>query len=856
MIPVSLSLHNFMCYRDNVPTLSFKGIHTACISGDNGNGKSTLVDAITWALWGKTRARGDDDLIHLGQTETEVVFDFAVGEQVYRIIRKHARSKKSGGPGRTILELQISGENGFRSITGNTISQTQQAIIDVVHMDYQTFVNSALLLQGHADSFTVKRPLERKQVLADILRLSFYDELVERAKNRVREKELVKSELEGSIRVIRSELEKRSSWQAELEEKTALLVDMDKKNGEKKAFLEEIRQKKEALENKRRYLEQLEKHINSTNNGLSRWIEQSKKHQRRIDEFQELLDRRDAIERGYQEWNRARQLNDELNHKLGLVKALSERKHDLEMDLAQNRQSLLKEYAVVQNRLEELDSTGKGLALLKEELNEERARSRSLQKQQELMEKKKRSYREVVADLNRLESSGSHLEQGIKEIEEKLKLLRTKQGTRCPLCETELNEDGMKLIESKYDVDKKRMSDSLKRNREQLSRKKGELGKYEEEIERLETELNREVARNHKRLGYLNQEVSRAEQARAGVKKYICFLADIEERLAGKDYAPAEQKALEEVKHELAKLDYSEGRHQEVRQQLSGMQHYQELKIKVDEAARFIKAEKEAAQYADASINELRGSLEDDYRKKKAMDEELAQLPQITAELNKSQAEYESLLAEQKEAQQEQWSIKEKLKRCSELDIKVAEKEKLYSVAAGEEGIFQELVQAFGKRGIQALLIESAIPEIEVEANKLLSHMTDNRMHVKMETQRATRSGGTVETLDIKISDELGTRSYEMFSGGEAFRINFAIRIALSRLLARRAGAPLPTLVIDEGFGTQDNTGIGKIKEAISSIQDDFEKILVITHMEELRDAFPNRIEVRKTGAGSTLEVI
>ena len=153
------------------------------------------------------------------------------------------------------------------------------------------------------------------------------------------------------------------------------------------------------------------------------------------------------------------------------------------------------------------------------------------------------------------------------------------------------------------------------------------------------------------------------------------------------------------------------------------------------------------------------------------------------------------------------------------------------------------------------MLIEMALPEIEVEANRLLGRMTDNRMHVKFETQRETKKGDVAETLDITISDELGTRNYEMFSGGEAFRIDFAIRIALSRLLARRAGAPLPTLIIDEGFGTQDSTGIEKLKEAINSIQDDFERILVITHIEELRDAFPTRIDVVKTGEGSMLSV-
>jgi len=214
------------------------------------------------------------------------------------------------------------------------------------------------------------------------------------------------------------------------------------------------------------------------------------------------------------------------------------------------------------------------------------------------------------------------------------------------------------------------------------------------------------------------------------------------------------------------------------------------------------------------------------------------------------------LLSRQRDqAQETVWGVKAKLQRLDELETRRKEKGELITRAARQEDIYKELAKAFGKGGIQALLIEMALPEIEVEANRLLGRMTDNRMHVKFETQRETKKGSVVETLDINISDELGTRNYEMFSGGEAFRINFAIRIALSRLLAKRAGAPLPTLIIDEGFGTQDSTGIEKLKEAINSIQDDFDKIIVITHMEELRDAFPTRIDVTKTAEGSTLSV-
>jgi exonuclease SbcC len=171
MIPLNLKLRNFMCYRGNVPPLSFNGIRTACLSGDNGNGKSALIDAMTWALWGKARARSDDELVHTGEKEMEVEFDFTVGEQPYRIIRKRARPRKASAAGQSALEFQIAADGGFKSISGNSIAQTQQKITGTLHMDYDTFVNSAFLRQGHADEFTTKRPAERKEVLASILGL-------------------------------------------------------------------------------------------------------------------------------------------------------------------------------------------------------------------------------------------------------------------------------------------------------------------------------------------------------------------------------------------------------------------------------------------------------------------------------------------------------------------------------------------------------------------------------------------------------------------------------------------------------------------------------------------------------------
>jgi len=163
------------------------------------------------------------------------------------------------------------------------------------------------------------------------------------------------------------------------------------------------------------------------------------------------------------------------------------------------------------------------------------------------------------------------------------------------------------------------------------------------------------------------------------------------------------------------------------------------------------------------------------------------------------------------------------------------------------------------------MIIETAIPEIEDEANSLLEKLTEGRMKVAFITQKETKTKidsaegkihAIVETLDIIISDEMGERPYEMYSGGETFRVNFAIRLALSKLLTRRAGAKLQFLIIDEGFGTQDVEGRTKIVEVIDTIKNDFEKILIITHLEELKEEFPTRIEVSKNSGGSTFEVI
>jgi len=199
-------------------------------------------------------------------------------------------------------------------------------------------------------------------------------------------------------------------------------------------------------------------------------------------------------------------------------------------------------------------------------------------------------------------------------------------------------------------------------------------------------------------------------------------------------------------------------------------------------------------------------------------------------------------------------ALKEKQRQKEDLKAKEG---KIKNIAK-EIIILGELTEAFGKKGIQAMIIEQAIPAIQENANEILSKVSDNQMSLQFLTQKFKKSVAEelIETLEIKITDSFGERDYEMFSGGEAFRINFAIRVALSKFLASRSGIHLKFLAMDEGFGTLDVAGREDLVKTINSIRKDFAKIIMITHIQELKDLFPTQILVTKKEGESEIEMV
>jgi len=200
MIPIKLTISGFLSYQER-QEIEFDSFDIACISGANGSGKSSLLDAITWALFGQARKR-DDSLINSQSKQAEVSYTFLYEGNTYRIQRVKPEGKS------TILEFQIQTENGgWKALTDRTMRGTEALIEETLNLDYETFVNASFFLQGKADQFTQQRPADRKRILSNILGLEVWETYRKKTSNKRRAINSEITGLDGRLAEINQELD-------------------------------------------------------------------------------------------------------------------------------------------------------------------------------------------------------------------------------------------------------------------------------------------------------------------------------------------------------------------------------------------------------------------------------------------------------------------------------------------------------------------------------------------------------------------------------------------------------------------------------------------------------------------------
>lgn len=849
MIPVRLELHNFLPYRSPDP-IYFEGIHLAALIGHNGAGKSSLLDAITWGLWGRARARRDDDLVHLGQGEMYVQLDFEQEGTNYRVLRRRKRGKRGQGQ----LDLfVIQEDSSLRTINEPSMRATQNRIDEILRLDYETFVNSAFLQQGKADAFTTKTPAERKKILSDILGLEQWTVYEDRTKEKLKKLDAEVASIEGSLSEIQRELAKEPQYKRELEtaENSHELAREALQAAD--ARLEEIKDVPADLRNAQNQQADINRRISNLKNDLVAVADEIKNRSETIQQYETVLENAESIEAGYQTLQNARETDSELGAKLRDRSDLDQRYNELQNQLKDAQNQLEQEKRAYESSLIE------NQRILENDDSEELAQILADIASLETIEKERETAQEKLTNLREERSGLLTRKQTLtvegQEMNERIDTLEQAEGATCPLCGQALNDEHRnQILEDLTDE-----RDSKREEYRQATNRIDEISTETDDTNQVIEDLSQQLANLPKlrsRAGALEKQAEDIVAAQSRIDETQAHLDSIVTTLENDDYAHEIRQQLADVETERNAIGYDRNAHDEAQATLKQYTDYELQFRELEFARKTLPTEYEARKGIQERQRRIETVLDEETEGLSVLQEDIERLTLLKAEFEKRTRELAAARTSEQQTYGRVIEAKQQLSALVQVRDRKKQLEERREKTREQKAVYKELQMAFGKNGIPAMIIEAAIPELETTANELLGRMTDGRMHLSLNTQRAKASGsGIIETLDIDIADELGTRPYEMYSGGEAFRVNFAIRVALSKMLARRAGAHLRTLFIDEGFGTQDDDGRNKLVEAITTIQSEFDLILVITHIDELRDAFPVHVIVEKTSNGSMVSL-
>ncbi|NES06446.1 MAG: exonuclease subunit SbcC [Okeania sp. SIO2F4] len=393
-----------------------------------------------------------------------------------------------------------------------------------------------------------------------------------------------------------------------------------------------------------------------------------------------------------------------------------------------------------------------------------------------------------------------------------------------------------------------------------------EISSLEQQIEQFNyDDRSHSLAREEeKKLRWAEIKYGQIKDAETKLGKIRAQMPEFEEQIVSLEQDLEQQKQTSEVQQqivvierEISEIGYNLDEHNNVRSELRKAQFW------LTRIEKLRQAQKQYPQLLER-INQLKGILENRQQdlagikgQISVLNEQLEQTPN----LNEKIIYLDKKIQERRQQLDEQLGslgrVQQQLQHLENLQAQNSQQLEQLQTIKRQYRVYQELSLAFGKKGIQALMIENILPQLEAETNQILARLSANQLHVQFVTQKATKGSKKnskwIDTLDILIADTKGTRPYETYSGGEAFRVNFAIRLALSKLLAQRSGTALRLLIIDEGFGTQDAEGCDRLIAAINAISADFSCILTVTHIPHFKEAFQARIEVSKTAQGSQI---
>lgn len=805
MLPVFINLKRHLAFEDATVDLDSLGL--AGIAGANGIGKSTSIEAIPYALYGVGRydegdRRRPEALIRDGAQDMSVTLEFLAGGERYRIVRGYTRKRKH------LLEFCQWTGAAWHPLTGGSVEATEETIESVVRMDSKLFLTTCFLRQGEAGRFAAMGGGGRRKMLADTLELDLYPVLSAEARAKA-------NALEPLLRANRERLRTLDEVPLAIDATESALKDIGITRAEVASALSEAQEALGVAEARHREREAARERLRDLQGQLSRVVEE---HRAALDSLQE----RSAGAR-------------------------------------------------VRREKEVREAQGAVLAAL--------------------LERGKAAAAEVERGVSRADA----LQKQRTDLNVRLAAIATVDPEEVPQLEAEVAEHDRKRALHLAIVDeqkallevirglKQRHNLALIDARNSLQQAKARAGKLEEEINCID--LPRAGCR------FLPDAQDAARE-----------LPALKEALAELEWvtpADKDEERYEFFEAQLNELAYSERLHDEAKRSLGMAQVNAARAAQRDTLAeQLAQVEAEAAE-VEASLPALkaaRQALQDEYRV--AAREQSAALNAAMAAITAEETEEQERLGK---AYGDRRTVLEvdiaalKAEPCGPLPVELdnlrhriadhqahlsrldrdagATEARLDSLRAQlaegdtlraqveamaeDQGYWQVLAQVLGDKGVPVELMRTAIPELETRTNEILARLTGGNMSIAILTERAKAKGdGEKSVLDVQVRCAGWERAYEGLSGGQRLRVDLALRVALSHLLAGRRGAQLQMLVLDEPTSALDSAGRDAFLECLQVLREDFPLILVISHEADVCSRLPALLKVESDGLGAGARIV
>lgn len=915
MRPLMLKLSAFGPYADQTE-IDFTKLGTGgiyLITGDTGAGKTTIFDAITYALYGNPSGNNREVSMFRSKyaqpdvpTQVELTFDYYGKKYVVQRNPEYERANKRGeGTTKQLAGAQFIYPDG-RVVT--KIKEVDQAVKDVMGIDRNQFCQIAMIAQGDFLKLLLASTKERMEIFRHIFKTEGFSRLQERLKKESgavgEECTFLRNSILQYMGGIVCEEDMVYHPLAEQAKKGELTIEDTLKLIEK--LLEEEGAKEKRLEEKRR---KLQKELDEVKTRIIKGkeaVRAGKELEENERRYEQLTLQSVQLEEGYKEAKGQQEESKRGSQTLGEIKAALAEYDELErgnLQLIRNQNFLQKAKEELCKNEEEIKKLEKELILFREEekglqkAGEEKVRLVAEKKKkeeqyqslrtlfyqiqeakqlQDTYQKEVTVYKQKAEKLEKTEADFRAKNKAYLDAQAGILAENLKEGEPCPVCgavDHPKPAPKSSYVPNRQELEK--LQEIITKENEEVkaaSQKAGTVkGALEEKKKAVEAEKS--LLMGEESFENLSQAVKEKAMAiREEGQKIEKEIEKESQKLQRREYLqkiiPAREKAIEEEKRKSLQLKEESGK------RLGENETLKERLIILKEKLLYESKEKaqEAIQQLMDNIGRRQMQLEKKEREWNGCKEQLIALTSAKKEILKRLEGRENIqleleLQQQRYLEEEQGRIEKEEKRVHSA-IR-ANKEALQHILQKSEAL-QKVEKKYSwvknlsntangtLAGKEKIMLETYIQmnyfdRIIARANVRLMIMTEGQYDLIRSKEALTKQGQS--GLDLNVIDHYNgsERSVRSLSGGEAFKASLALALGLSdEIQSSCGGIKLETMFVDEGFGSLDEDSLSQAMKALSQLADNHRLVGIISHVGELKQKIDKQIVVTKDKAGGS----